>query len=728
MANAAQLNLKLGIDVSNLSRELGKVESRMAKFGSQMQSIGSTMTQSITLPLIGVGAASLKAFADMEKLEKGLTAIMGSSELAKDEIVKLREVAKLPGLGLKEAVQGSVNLQAVGLSAEEAKNTLMGFGTALAATGKGKVELGAIQYQLTQMISKNKLLAEDYKVIQSNLPLMAKGLEAAFGTSNIEKIRETGISAKEFALRLAQGLSILPETQNVTGGLANSFENLSDNIFIALSDFGNTINKSLELEKVFTKVSDKIYAFVDGFKRLKPEVQSFIVYFGLTIAAIGPAIFIIGKLISTYGALAGISKKVVDAFKDIRKAITYLASNPQILIITAAVAALGAVALYVYDNWKAFQDRFKNIWINIKNSIGEYIAIVLGKVDKLQKALGLNLFNLKGLTTYQKEQRIVATEFKTIGETVDSLKGKLGSLFMVDAKLKGKGSGIIDDKKTDNTDNTPNADAKIDKKIQIDLLKSARDKAKEIDENVKQAIKEFTPDIQSNLGILDNKVLGSTLSMKNALNDVLAFGQRLKENPLEMAKPFSEADAAAIKLDERVNRLADSFENLNVGLQNIVDGTLNDLAIGFGDELGKALSGAGFSISSLITPMADALAQFGKLAIQTGITAAGIKLALKPPINPALAIAGGVALVALSKLVKSKVPALAEGGLATGPTMALVGDNRNARVDPEVIAPLSKLKGMLDGGGSPYVLSTRVSGSDLIVIMEKARNVNTRIR
>jgi len=725
MANAAQLNLKLGIDVSSLSRELGKLESRMSKFGSQMQNIGSTMTQSLTLPLLGVGAASLKAFADMEKLEKGLTAIMGSSELAKDEIVKLREVAKLPGLGLKEAVQGSVNLQAVGLSAEEAKNTLMGFGTALAATGKGKVELEAIQYQLTQMISKNKLLAEDYKVIQSNLPLMAKGLEAAFGTSNIEKIRETGISAKEFALRLAEGLSILPETQNVTGGLANSFENLSDNIFIALSDFGNTINKSLELEKVFTKVSDKIYAFVEGFKRLKPEVQSFIVYFGLTIAAIGPAIFIIGKLISTYGALAGTSKKVVDAFKDIRKAITYLASNPQLLIITAAVAALGAVALYVYDNWKAFQDRFKNIWINIKNSIGEYIAIVLGKVDKLQKALGLNLFNLKGLTTYQKEQRIVATEFKTIGETVDSLKGKLGSLFMVDAKSKGKGSGIIDDKKTDNTDNTPNADAKIDKKLfAFDSFKTLNELQKAKEELDKAVLTDVAPKLREQLGITE----GGLISMKNAANDVLALGERLKNNPPEMAKPFSDADAAAFKLEERVNRLADSFEILNVGLQNIVDGTLNDLAIGFGDELGKALSGAGFSISSLITPMADALAQFGKLAIQTGITAAGIKLALKPPINPALAIAGGVALVALSKLVKSKVPALAEGGLATGPTMALVGDNRNARVDPEVIAPLSKLKGMLDGGGLPYILSTRVSGADLIVIMEKARNVNTRIR
>lgn len=42
-----------------------------------------------------------------------------------------------------------------------------------------------------------------------------------------------------------------------------------------------------------------------------------------------------------------------------------------------------------------------------------------------------------------------------------------------------------------------------------------------------------------------------------------------------------------------------------------------------------------------------------------------------------------------------EIPKLAEGGLATAPTLAMVGDNRNALTDPEVIAPLSKLQGML---------------------------------
>ena len=203
------------------------------------------------------------------------------------------------------------------------------------------------------------------------------------------------------------------------GSLANSFENLGDNIFIALSEFGNAINKSLNLEKVFNNVSNTLQYLVDGFIKLKPEVQNFIVGFGLIALSIGPAIFIIGKLISTYGALAGISEKVVKGIGKISDAIKYLAANPQILIITASIAALGAIALYVYDNWKAFQDNFTNIWINIKNSFGVIIADILKKVDKLQKSLGLKLFNLEGLTEYQKEQRIVATEFKSIGDTVD---------------------------------------------------------------------------------------------------------------------------------------------------------------------------------------------------------------------------------------------------------------------------------------------------------------------
>jgi phage-related protein len=44
----------------------------------------------------------------------------------------------------------------------------------------------------------------------------------------------------------------------------------------------------------------------------------------------------------------------------------------------------------------------------------------------------------------------------------------------------------------------------------------------------------------------------------------------------------------------------------------------------------------------------------------------------------------------------AEIPKLAKGGLAFGPTLAMVGDNINASIDPEVIMPISKLENMLE--------------------------------
>lgn len=43
-----------------------------------------------------------------------------------------------------------------------------------------------------------------------------------------------------------------------------------------------------------------------------------------------------------------------------------------------------------------------------------------------------------------------------------------------------------------------------------------------------------------------------------------------------------------------------------------------------------------------------------------------------------------------------RIPRLAKGGLAYGPTLAMVGDNRGAASNPEVISPLSDLQAMID--------------------------------
>jgi hypothetical protein len=99
--------------------------------------------------------------------------------------------------------------------------------------------------------------------------------------------------------------------------------------------------------------------------------------------------------------------------------------------------------------------------------------------------------------------------------------------------------------------------------------------------------------------------------------------------------------------------------------------------------------------------------------------------------NPGLAIAAGVGFViagkALSNMAQRNLealPALAQGGLAYGPTTALVGDNRNAGIDPEVIAPLSKLRDMM--GGNQVEVFGRISGND--IFLSNARTGTSRNR
>jgi len=675
-----KLNLKLGIDVSNLEKELGKVERAMSRFGGQMQSIGSTMTQSITLPLLGVGAASLKAFADMEKLENGLIAIMGTSEGAKDELDKLRKVAENPGLALPQVVQASASLQSVGMSADAARETITQFGNAVARSGGGAEQFSGVTLALSQISAVGKVTQEDLNQIKERLPEFARVMKEEFGTVTAEGIRAIGVSSEDFITRSVSALAKLERAQ---GGLGNTFDNLKDNVTASLAEFGKAINESLNLQAVAESLSKYIQGLVDGFKALNPETQGFIVKAALVAASIGPIIFIVGKLISTYGALAGASKLIVQAIGNISKAFSYLAANPMILVVTASIAAIGAIALYVYDNWKAFSDNFKNIWINIKNSVMQGVANVLKNIDYLQKALGLNLFNLDGLTSYQKEQRIVATEFKSIGDTVDSLKGKLASLFTTGAKATGGGGGITAPTlPTEPSATTPTGGG--------------------------GGGAGSAASMGAGLGVIG--ILPTLDLLPDKLESISAANERLKQTNEDVANSFNKIAPVA----------KSAYDSLGQGQQIIAASILS-----FGELAASGFESMKELAAAVRKSIADIIANFIRMYVAKALASVPLS-PFMVAIAPAIAAAAGG--VARSLIMKIGAPKLAEGGLAYGPTMATVGDNRNARVDPEVIAPLSKLKSMMGDMGMGGVLETRISGNDLIILLNRSQKGLSRIQ
>ncbi len=62
----------------------------------------------------------------------------------------------------------------------------------------------------------------------------------------------------------------------------------------------------------------------------------------------------------------------------------------------------------------------------------------------------------------------------------------------------------------------------------------------------------------------------------------------------------------------------------------------------------------------------------------------------------------------------------ADGGIVSGPTMGMVGEYPGARSNPEIVAPLSKLKGMLaDGTGQVVRVEGIISGKDLKIVLRR---------
>lgn len=66
-----------------------------------------------------------------------------------------------------------------------------------------------------------------------------------------------------------------------------------------------------------------------------------------------------------------------------------------------------------------------------------------------------------------------------------------------------------------------------------------------------------------------------------------------------------------------------------------------------------------------------------------------------------------------------QIPHLAKGGLVTAPTLAMVGDNKGAAHDPEVVSPLSKLQGML-GSNDPEIIRLL---SKIVTLIENSEDV-----
>lgn len=298
----ATVNLKFGVNLDSFRSGLSKIEREMGKLGTKFQDIGSKLSVGVTLPIVALGAASLRAASDAEetfsKFDTVFRDIRGSAEEAfqslRNEYGLSSTAAKqllgdtgdlLTGFGFSQESALELSTQVQKLAVDLASFTNYSGGAAGASEALTKALLGERESVKALGIA---ILEEDVK--KQMAINTAKGL--IFETERQAKAQAT------LDLAIQQSTNAIGDYARTSG----SFANQSRLLRARLEDI------SSELGKVFlplaTKITTKITQVVEWFSKLDDQVKQNIVVFAGIAAAIGPVLLGLGTLLKTLPLIA----------------------------------------------------------------------------------------------------------------------------------------------------------------------------------------------------------------------------------------------------------------------------------------------------------------------------------------------------------------------------------------------------------------------------------------
>ena len=347
----SDLNITIAARFKEFDRSMRQIENRMRRSAETISGIADGMMMSITAPILAIGATSIKAAGDMQALELALETTMKnagySTEQARIELEKLRQVALAPGIDLEQAIQGSIRLQSVGFSAEQARKTVQELANAVASTGGTAENLESVTRQFAQMSAKGNILNEDLTIIKENMPGLNKVMMDTFGVVTAEGLRKAGVSADEFITKITDGLT---KTARVQGGIKNAVDNARVAIKEFLATIGSEINNVYDLNAIGKQVGETLGRAASIFKNLDSETKKSIISFALYAAAAGPVVKVLSFFYS--GAAAAITgiRGIASAFSNLGGFVgglvtkfNALSTAMKFTYIGAAIAIVGAL-------------------------------------------------------------------------------------------------------------------------------------------------------------------------------------------------------------------------------------------------------------------------------------------------------------------------------------------------------------------------------------------------
>lgn len=707
----AELLIKLGADTLGVTKMSADVRKQLNSLQKDLTGFGNSWSLYVTAPLTAAAGVAVKAADVQLKNEKRLlTALRGREDIQQRLIKQAGELQSRSLFGDEEIIGQQAFLASLGLTEQQINDTIEAAAQLSSATGM-------------TLDSAVKNLAKTYG-----------GLSGELGES-IPKLKELTTE------QMKNGEAVKFILENYKGyaeTLAKTGTGPLKQLWMAIGDLAEEFGKVLmPMVQAAARMLKDFAAWLQG---LSPAAKTSIVVIGGVVAALGPLSVALGSAV-----------KLLPMLKIGLAAIT----GPVGLVTAAILGAASALAIF-----KANSDAIVNE--RISEQAQKYISS--GKsIDELKQMREEAL--AKNLEYYgkQKQARDATNPLKagSLPYFVASYRENRKNMFVYGAqtqyyyeKVKAldeaisvlsqtadtTGLTVEDFTKTveDSFKVIQGSNTEIEKST--GLIGQLEQKIKELETAKREAtstmeIHNLTLEIATLRDELSKlQQIGAAESIAGDTGNLFGKGgiSPLAFDPDAINPPESDWSEARQNFAANLSNFASEARAQTMDVAASIRGFLSDVATAIGEGLGNIFTGDGTfddMLNGIVSAMGNFLKSLGEQLIALGTMMVAIRAAVNASwLTPWTAIAVGVAAVALgtaminafNKRAEGGV-ALAEGGLAYGPTMALVGDNRGAGSDPEVIAPLSKLRQYGLGHQTiEFVGGTfRLSGSDLVLAISR---------
>lgn len=231
---------------------------------------------------------------------------------------------------------------------------------------------------------------------------------------------------------------------NSEGAAKDMAETMQDNLLGRLEELSSAVESlAMSAGEIMMPVVESIVArlqeWADYLNSLSDEQKESIVQIGLFVAAIGPALTIVGKVVSSFGSLVSLVGKVTTGF-NLLSGATVAISTP-IAGIVAAIAILAAAFATLWNNSESFRTGILKGWNSLKSTFASFVNDITSSLN----TLGINwttLTNaLRGIwegfcnalaPVFSTAWSVIVSVLSTVLNSISSIFGIFASAFTGD--------------------------------------------------------------------------------------------------------------------------------------------------------------------------------------------------------------------------------------------------------------------------------------------------------